>query len=143
MLRSRFGLTERRSLLGALVMLLATFSGVPASVLAEAGFPYDTEFMMEVRPMKGSKRVPSLDIGSGGKASIDLWCNTVQAQIVVEGSAVSILTGEKTNRQCDPERMRGDDDVLAALGNVTAWRRQGDVLILQGERTMRFRRASN
>jgi len=39
--------------------------------------------------------------------------------------------------------MRGDDDMLSALSQVTNWRLQGDMLILNGPRTIRFRMETN
>jgi len=93
--------------------------------------------------MKGSKRLPSLDIRADGATEIDLWCNSAHGQIVVSRDAITITTGEKTERQCEPERMRGDDDILAALAQVTGWRLQGDTLILSGPRTIRFRMETN
>ncbi len=84
-----------------------------------------------------------LDIRENGAAEIDLWCNSVRGQVVVSRDAISITTGEKTERQCEPERMRGDDDMLSALSQVTNWRLQGDMLILNGARTIRFRMETN
>jgi heat shock protein HslJ len=111
-----------------------------APALAEdRGFPYDSELLLDAKPMKGAKRVPMLEVGSKGEASIDLWCNTIKAQFVVASDTITILAGPKTEQQCDPARMRGDDALLAALLEVTNWRRTGDVLTLQGPRTMRFR----
>lgn len=93
--------------------------------------------------MKGSKRLPSLDIRADGATEIDLWCNRVEGQIMVSRDAITITTGEKTEQQCGPERMRGDDDILAALSQVTNWRLQGDTLILSRPRTIRFRMETN
>ena len=42
-----------------------------------------------------------------------------------------------------PERAQADDEVLGALNEVTNWRREGDVLVLIGTRTMRFRLQTN
>jgi hypothetical protein len=39
--------------------------------------------------------------------------------------------------------MRGDDDMLTALTEVTNWRREGEFLVLTGARTMRFRMQTN
>jgi heat shock protein HslJ len=114
-----------------------------AAGAADRGFPYDSELMLDVNPMKGSKRVPMLDIGPSGEASIDLWCNTVKAQLVVADDTITILPGPKTDRQCPPDRMRGDDEMLAVLVQVTNWRRDGDLLTLLGARTMRFRRGTH
>jgi heat shock protein HslJ len=112
--------------------------GLAPAVAAERGFPYDQELMLDARPMKGSKRVPLLEIGPTGEASVDMWCNTVKVQLVVASDTVTVVTGTKTDRQCTPDRMRGDDDLLAALEQTTNWQRDGDLLTLRGARTMRF-----
>jgi heat shock protein HslJ len=114
-----------------------------AARAVEQAFPFGHELLLDVPPMKGSKRVPMLDIDEKGLADIDLWCSTVKGQMVVAGDTITILTGEKTDRSCPPERMQADDDVLAALNEVTTWRRDGDVLVLIGTRTMRFRLQTN
>jgi heat shock protein HslJ len=110
---------------------------------AGSDFPFGHELLLDARPMKGSKQLPSLDIRADGAAEIDLWCNSVQGQIVVSQDTITITTGDKTERQCAPERMRGDDDILAALSQVTSWHLQGDTLILSGPRTIRFRMETN
>jgi heat shock protein HslJ len=125
------------------VVCLAVLGTIPMSLAADSTFPFDKELLLDVKPMKGSKRVPILGIGPKGETAIDLWCNSVEAQIVVVDSTITILTGQKTERQCDPARMRGDDDLLAALQQVTSWRREGDVLMLRGGKTLRFRQATN
>jgi heat shock protein HslJ len=119
------------------VALLLT--GVVQAVAAERGFPYDQELMLDASPMKGSKRVPMLDIGPTGEASIEMWCNTVKVQLVVASDTITVVSGAKTDRQCTPDRMRGDDDLLAFLEQITNWRREGDLLTLRGSRSMRFR----
>jgi heat shock protein HslJ len=128
---------------GFAVVCLAILGIIPTSLAADSTFPFDKELLLDVKPMKGSKRVPILGIGPKGETAIDLWCNSVEAQIVVVESTITILTGQKTERQCDPARMRGDDDLLAALQQVTSWRREGDVLMLRGGKTLRFRQATN
>ena len=110
---------------------------------AEKGFPYEQELLLDARPMKGSKHVPSLDIAENGLAEIELWCGSVKGQMVVAGDTITILTGEKTERSCTPERMRGDEEVLSALTEATTWRREGDILVLMGARTLRFRLPTN
>ncbi len=110
---------------------------------ADQGFPFGRELLLDVPPMKGSKRVPMLDIDAKGLAEIDLWCNSVKGQMVVAADTITILTGEKTDRSCSPERAQADDEVLAALNEVTNWRRDGDILMLIGARTMRFRLQTN
>jgi heat shock protein HslJ len=125
------------------VVCLTVLGTIPMSLAVDGTFPFDKELLLDVKPMKGSKRVPILGIGPKGETAIDLWCNSVEAQIVVVDSTITILTGQKTERQCDPARMRGDDDLLAALQQVTSWRREGDVLMLRGGKTLRFRQATN
>jgi hypothetical protein len=58
---------------------------LPFAPLAVAGdsFPFGTTLMLDAAPMRGSKRVPMLDIAEDGVASIDLWCASVRAQAVV------------------------------------------------------------
>jgi heat shock protein HslJ len=126
-----------------LALSLVVMGAISPGIAAESSFPFDKELILEARPMKGSKRVPILTIGSQGEAEIDLWCNSVKAQLVIAGNTITILTGSKTDRQCEPARMKGDDDLLAALLEVTEWRRDGEVLILSGGKTLRFRMASN
>ena len=110
---------------------------------AQASFPFDRELLLDAAPMRGSKQVPSLDIATNGAAEIVLWCNTVRAQLVVAGDTITILTGPKTERQCPPERMRGDAAMLSALTQATHWRREGDALILSGGPSLRFRLQTN
>ncbi len=139
---SSFWLTTARAMLAACAVMCASMACTAARA-AEQEFPFGHELLLDVPPMKGSKRVPMLDIDEKGRADIDLWCNSVKGQMVVAGDTITILTGEKTDRTCAPERMQADDDVLAALNEVTSWRRDGDVLMLIGTRTMRFRLQTN
>jgi heat shock protein HslJ len=106
-------------------------------------FPFDEELLLDAKPMRGSKRVPMLDIRAGGAVLIDLWCNSVQGQLVVADETITVLTGPKTDRTCPPERLRGDDEVLSALEQVTTWRREGDAVVLVGPQSLRFHRATN
>ena len=133
---SRFRLTS-----AAVVLAAGVIAGTALAV--ERDFPFGRELVLDVAPMKGSKRVPMLEIDDKGLAEIDLWCNSVKGQMVVAGDTITILTGDKTDRTCPPERMHADDDVLAALTEVTTWRREGDVLTLIGAKTMRFRLQTN
>jgi heat shock protein HslJ len=74
---------------------------------------------------------------------MDLWCNSAVGQFVVADNTITVVTGAKTDRQCDAARMRGDDDFLAALAEVTTWSRAGDLVTLQGAKTLRFRVPTN
>jgi heat shock protein HslJ len=134
--------TLRRAAL-ALTLGTAATVCIASAVAAQSEFPFGSELVLDANPMKGSKRVPMLDIDEKGLADIDLWCNSVKGQMVVAGDTITILTGEKTERTCPPERAQADDDVLGALNEVTNWRREGDILVLIGTRTMRFRLQTN
>src|SRR5215467_1889648 len=98
-------------------MLLA----MTANALAQA-FPFGRELVLDANPIRGSKKIPVLDIGQDGSADIDLWCNTVKARLVVAANTITIITGEMSARQCPPERARADDELLTALNEVTSWR---------------------
>ena len=113
------------------------------AVAADRGFPFDSELLLDAKPMKGSKRIPVIEIGPDGRAAIDLWCNSVEGQIVVVETTIAVMTGKKTERQCDPARMRGDEELLAALLQATSWTRDGGVVTLRGAKTLRFRQPSN
>lgn len=133
--------TARRGVFQATLAVglsVATMTGAAAD-----SFPYGRELLLDVAPMRGSKKLPVLDIGDGGTAEIDLWCNTVKAQLIVAGNTVTILTGEMTARACPPDRANADDDLVAALNQVTNWRMDNSVLVLTGGRTLRFRIQTN
>jgi heat shock protein HslJ len=95
--------------------------------------------MLDARPMKGSKRVPILNVEANGGAVIELWCNTVKARIEVAGNTFSVTAGSRSEQQCAPERLRADDELIDALLAITSWQRAGDVLTLRGTKTLRFR----
>jgi len=133
---------SRRLRLAGLVFATVLAFHAP-SFSAERGFPFDSEIMLDAKPMKGSKRVPVIGIGPNGEVSMDLWCNSAVGQFVVADNTITVVTGAKTDRQCDAARMRGDDDFLAALAEVTTWSRAGDLVTLQGAKTLRFRVPTN
>jgi heat shock protein HslJ len=121
--------------------LAAMLSG--AAVGADRGFPFDRDLLLDVKPMKGSRRVPVIEVAADGRAAIDLWCNSVEARISVVEATITVTAGRMTDRQCDPARMRGDEELLEALTQVTSWSREGAVVTLRGGRTLRFYQASN
>ena len=129
--------------LGRLVVFVFTSILAGSVIAADRGFPFDRELMLDVRPMKGSRRVPMMEVAPDGRATIDLWCNSVEGKIVVVDSSVTVTTGRQTDRQCDPARMRGDDELLAVLSQVVSWTRERDLLTLHGPKNLRFRQPSN
>ncbi len=127
----------------AIALGLAGFVMFAACARAQEDFPFEHELLLEAHPMKGSKRIPSLSVESDGTATVELWCNSMQAQISVNGEAISISAGEKSNQSCAPERQQADEDLAAALIAVTSWRWDGESLLLIGPKTLRFRQQTN
>jgi heat shock protein HslJ len=137
MMFARLNRMSRRCVVWAMALGV---SMVTATMHARAGdpFPFERELLLDAKPMKGSKRIPVLAIGRQGETTIDLWCNSLDGQVVVVDGIISIMTGAKTNRPCDAGRLRGDDEILAALLDTKTWRRDGNVVVFSGARTLRF-----
>ena len=139
-MRRRLAMTGLGPGLVLLIGLLAGAAG-PASA---ADFPFEKELLLDVRAMPGSKRVPSLEVEAGGLAMLDLWCNSLKAQLTVANGTVSFALGDKTDRTCTPDRVSADDAILATLAKVTAWRQDDGLLVLEGgDKPLRFRPSSN
>ena len=122
------------------VLLCAVWASRPS---ANEEFPFGRELLLDTQPMKGSKRIPGIEIDSDGMAAIDLWCNTMQGRAIVSADAITISTGEKTDRPCAPERAQADDDLAAGLAQVTNWRWEGESLVMDGAKELRFRLHTN
>ena len=123
-------------------MLALASAGLSSRAFAQE-FPYDRDMVLETRPMRGGKRVPVLAIEPGGRAQIDLWCKRGQGQATVAGSTITIAVGAMNAEPCTPERAQADDELIAALSQVTNWNQRGDVVALTGAVTLRFRLATN
>lgn len=93
--------------------------------------------------MRGGKRVPVLAIEPSGRAQIDLWCKRGQGQATIAGSTITIAVGAMSGEPCTPERAQADEELIAALSQVTNWNQRGDVVTLTGAVTLRFRLATN
>jgi hypothetical protein len=138
--RRRFG-----ALLGFAVLPIVALGLSSSDALAQS-FPFGRELVLEANPMRGSKKLPVLDIGDRGTAEIDLWCSSVKAQLVVAANTITIITGEKAPRACSPDLVRADDDLIEALNQATNWRMEDYALIFTGGaggRTLRFRIQTN
>ena len=134
----------------AVLALLAVLTAVPVSTgltlrhaQANEPFPFGSELMLDAAPMRGSKRVPIIEIEDNGAASIDLWCSSLKAQATVSDAAITIVPGDAAPAQCDPDRQARDADLLAALTQVTGWRWRGESIELTGATPLRFRRMGN
>jgi heat shock protein HslJ len=122
---------------GIALILLATIA-VSSHANAEDGFPFGMEMTLDGPPQPGSKRIPDLDIGDNGEVVLELWCKGGKGQFSVAGNTVIFVPGPMQDRTCPPARAQADDELLAALSEATAWRRQGDAVTLIGTRTLRF-----
>ena len=132
--------------LAALLLLLGSVVALPADL-----FPFDQELVLEAAPMRPGKRMPIFTLAPDGKATIDLWCKSVTAQVELSDAGIKIEPGPLPEGlpemigtgQCTSERMQADQDLLAAFTQVTNWRSQGSALVLEGPKILRFRPASN
>ncbi len=135
-----------RSSRSAASLLLLTLLGLSAgasAVRAEDGFPFGSELTMDAARMPGSKRIPDLEIGDNGEVVLELWCKAAKGQFSVAGNTVIFVAGRVDNRDCQAARAQADDELLAALAEVTTWRRQGDLVTFTGPKTLRFRLKTN
>lgn len=127
----------------ACYFLIVIAGSTGAAVASERAFPFDRELMPEATPMRGSKRVPIIEVDKNGAASIDLWCLRLHGQANVSEDTISIVPGPFEPAQCSPDRQSGDEKLLAALVQMTNWKRRGDVIELSGATTLRFRLMTN
>lgn len=132
----------RRGAILAAAICGTIFLGLVQNTLAQP-FPFGSELVLDASPMRGSKKIPVLDIGQNGIAEIELWCNSVKAQLIVAANTITIITGETSARQCAPDRARADDELLAALNQATSWRMEDSALVFTGGKTLRFRVQTN
>jgi hypothetical protein len=119
----------------AVIMLAAGAVGA----WAQAEFPFESEMLLDVRPLPGSKRVPILEILGNGRAMIDLWCRSGEGQAEVAGDTIRFVLGPLQEQACTPERRQRDEELAAALSEVTQWRRDEDVITLVGPTELRYR----
>ena len=130
-----------------LYFVMAAFAGtaLTPAVASDRAFPFDRELMLETAPLPGSKRVPVIEIDANGAASIDLWCASLRGQANVAADTISIVPGpvQPAPLSCTPDRQSGDENLLAALAQMTNWRRVGEMIELRGATTLRFRLMTN
>ena len=126
---------------GLVLAVLASVSSIQAC--AEESFPFGMEMTLDALPKPGSKRVPDLDIGDHGEVVLELWCKGGKGQFSVAGNTLIFVPGPIEDRACPPARAQADDDLIAALSEVTTWRRQGDLVAFIGSKTLRFRLDTN
>jgi META domain len=122
----------------ALAALCIAAASLWPALASDLAFPFDRELMLDAAPMHGSKRIPIIEIAADGAASIDLWCSSLRGKASVGADSLTIVPEGAPTAQCAPERQSSDENLLAALVQVTNWRRHGDVIEFIGARTLRF-----
>jgi hypothetical protein len=122
-------------------LLLCGFSD--GARAAEKSFPFDHELRFDANPQRGSKRLPGLQIAKNGTVEIDLWCASGRGQAVIVDKSLAIVPTALKDNQCSQERLRLDEEFLMHLTQVTAWKWEGDLIVLIGPKPLRFRPASN
>jgi hypothetical protein len=120
----------------ALVLAAAALSAVPAG--ADEGFPFGFEMTLDAARQPGSKRLPTLEIGDNGEATLELWCKGGKGQFSVAGNTVIFVAGPLQDRSCAPTQAQADDELLGALTEAATWKRQGDSVSFIGARSLRF-----
>jgi heat shock protein HslJ len=110
---------------------------------ADDGFPFGLEMTLDVAPQPGSKRLPTLEIGDSGEATLELWCKAGRGQFSVAGNTVIFVAAPLQDRACPPARAQADDELVAALSEAATWKRQGDFVSFIGTRPLRFRLNTN
>ena len=123
------------------VLASAAFHVIPAR--ADDGFPFGFEMTLDAAPQPGSKRLPTLEIGDNGEATLDLWCKGGKGQFSVAGNTVIFVAGALEDRACPPARAQADDELLEALSEAATWKRQGDLVSFIGTKPLRFRLNTN
>ena len=134
-------MTAMTTLLRAALAGAAFLIVVPAHAAEE--FPFGTEMTLDAQRQPGSKRIPNLDIGEAGEVVLELWCKGGKGQFSVAGNTVIFVAGAMENRSCPPDRAQADDELLAALAEIGTWKRQDDLVLLVGPKTLRFRINTN
>ena len=125
----------------ALIVAVAGFQVIPAC--ADDGFPFGLEMALDVAPQPGSKRLPTLEIGESGEATLDLWCKAGKGQFSVAGNTVIFVAAPLQDRACPPARAQANDELVAVLSEAATWKRQGDFVSFIGTRSLRFRLNTN
>ena len=106
-------------------------------------FPFGLEMTLDVPPMPGSKRIPSLEIGDDGEVLVELWCKGGKGRISIAGDTVVFIPGAIADRGCPQAKVEADDALLSALTNATNWSRHGDYITFSGPQTLRFHLNTN
>jgi len=127
----------------AVVLVLAAAAFQPIPARADDEFPFGLEMTLDAARQPGSKRLPTLDIGDSGEATLELWCKGGKGQFSIAGNTVIFVAGPLEDRACPPARAQADDELVAALSEAATWKRQGDLVSFIGTKPLRFRLNTN
>jgi hypothetical protein len=105
---------------GLLACVMLAAATMPAGA-NDSAFPFGSELALDAAPPPGTKRVPTIEIDQDGAAAFNLWCARVSGAASVTQDAA----------------------LLAALSQVTNWRRTGDIVDFLGATNLRFRLMTN
>ncbi len=132
----------RRHCVYCLVSAFLAAALEPAAA-SDTAFPFGSELLLDAAPLPGTKRVPTIEIDEDGAAAFNLWCARVSGSASVTNDAITIVPTRTLSAQCTPEWLTQDAALLAALSQVTSWRRHGDVIDFLGVTPLRFRLMTN
>ena len=127
----------------AVVLVLAAAAFQPIPARADDEFPFGLEMTLDAARQPGSKRLPTLDIGDSGEATLELWCKGGKGQFSIAGNTVIFVAGPLEDRACPPARAQADDELVAALSEAATWKGQGDLVSFIGTKPLRFRLNTN
>jgi hypothetical protein len=123
----------------AVTLMLAAGALGAAPASADDGFPFGFEMTLDVANQPGTKRLPTLEIGDSGEATLDLWCKAGKGQFSVAGNTVIFVPAQMEDRAaCPPGRAEADDELLKALSEASAWKRQDDLVSFIGTKSLHF-----
>jgi heat shock protein HslJ len=126
--------------LAALTGLLLGLWPSPSAAAEE--FPFDIVLESIDSPLPGCKRPPTLTITGGiGFLEFQMCCNSMRGPARVRGDRIVFSLRGATVMNCAQEAMNGDDKLLSEFGDPKElrWRRDGDVIVIEANKTLRFR----
>jgi heat shock protein HslJ len=132
---------RRRCAYGLVLALLA--AALASAAAGDSAFPFGSELALDAPPPPGTKRVPTIEIDQDGAAAFNLWCARLSGAASVTDQGITIVPSKTLSAQCTPEQLAQDAALLAALAQVTTWRRTGDIVDLLGTTNLRFRLMTN
>ena len=133
----------RRCATSFVVAALALAGPIASAAASDTAFPFGSELALDAAPLPGTKRVPTIEIDQDGAAAFNRWCARATGSATVTDDAIAITPTKALPSQCAPERISQDAALLAALSQVTNWRRNGEIIEFLGATNLRFRLMTN